>query len=195
MGRDGSPVPSTAGLGSLIWSGPEACSRPRLKSKSTLNRPFLLNKSSCPCARLLPRRLVLRCPRTRPSIIRVCQHCVLCPHLSLQFRSALLQINFLQDYGASIVNITNLVAQPYNKDDQYVRAFMSEIVSVFKDITQLDPLFRDQFINFLSTRSRPMALSPTSWQTLLRQSPQVKLVKFRTQDVLESSRRRSPYSR
>lgn len=69
-------------------------------------------------------------------------------HLSLQFRSALLQTSFLQDYDASIVNITNLVTQPYNKDDQYIRAFMSEIVSVFKDIAQLNPLFRDQITNF-----------------------------------------------
>jgi Lon-like ATP-dependent protease len=46
------------------------------------------------------------------------------------------------------VDITNLTTQPYNKDDQYIRAFMSEIVSVFKDIAQLNPLFRDQITNF-----------------------------------------------
>ena len=46
------------------------------------------------------------------------------------------------------MNITNLVTGPYNKDDQYIRAFMSEIVSVFKDIAQLNPLFRDQITNF-----------------------------------------------
>lgn len=62
--------------------------------------------------------------------------------------SAPLQTSFLQDYDVSIVNITNLVTQPYNKDDQYIRAFMSEIVSVFKDIAQLNPLFRDQITNF-----------------------------------------------
>ncbi|KAF8271154.1 hypothetical protein EI94DRAFT_1770519 [Lactarius quietus] len=56
--------------------------------------------------------------------------------------------SFLQDYDVSIVNITNLFTQPYNKDDQYIRAFMSEIVSVFKDIAQLNPLFRDQITNF-----------------------------------------------
>lgn len=59
-----------------------------------------------------------------------------------------LQTSFLQDYDVSIVNITNLFTQPYNKDDQYIRAFMSEIVSVFKDIAQLNPLFRDQITNF-----------------------------------------------
>ncbi|KAI0300794.1 ATP-dependent protease La [Russula brevipes] len=59
-----------------------------------------------------------------------------------------LQTSFLQDYDVSIVNITNLPTQPYNKDDQYIRAFMSEIVSVFKDIAQLNPLFRDQITSF-----------------------------------------------
>ncbi|TFY70197.1 hypothetical protein EVG20_g2818 [Dentipellis fragilis] len=59
-----------------------------------------------------------------------------------------LQTSFLQNYDISIVNIENLVTQPYNKDDQYIRAFMSEIVSVFKDIAQLNPLFRDQITNF-----------------------------------------------
>jgi Lon-like ATP-dependent protease len=44
--------------------------------------------------------------------------------------------------------VENLVTLPYNKDDQYIRAFMSEIVSVFKDIAQLNPLFRDQITNF-----------------------------------------------
>ncbi|KAI0267631.1 ATP-dependent protease La [Gloeopeniophorella convolvens] len=59
-----------------------------------------------------------------------------------------LQTSFLQDFDVSIVNINNLFTQPYNKDDQYIRAFMSEIVSVFKDIAQLNPLFRDQITNF-----------------------------------------------
>lgn len=59
-----------------------------------------------------------------------------------------IQTSFLQDYDISIVNVENLTTQPFNKDDQYIRAFMSEIVSVFKDIAQLNPLFRDQITNF-----------------------------------------------
>ncbi|EPT01682.1 hypothetical protein FOMPIDRAFT_1144642 [Fomitopsis schrenkii] len=59
-----------------------------------------------------------------------------------------IQTSFLQNYAISIVNVDNLETQPYNKDDQYIRAFMSEIVSVFKDIAQLNPLFRDQITNF-----------------------------------------------
>ncbi|KZT67440.1 ATP-dependent protease La [Daedalea quercina L-15889] len=59
-----------------------------------------------------------------------------------------IQTSFLQNYAISIVNVDNLETQPYNKDNQYIRAFMSEIVSVFKDIAQLNPLFRDQITNF-----------------------------------------------
>ncbi|PFH46198.1 hypothetical protein AMATHDRAFT_43739 [Amanita thiersii Skay4041] len=58
------------------------------------------------------------------------------------------QTSFLHNHAVSVVNIENLQTQPYNKDDQYIRAFMSEIVSVFKDIAQLNPLFRDQITNF-----------------------------------------------
>ena len=59
-----------------------------------------------------------------------------------------LQTSFLHEYPISVVSVQNLVVQPYNKDEQYVRAVMSEIVSVFKDIAQLNPLFRDQITNF-----------------------------------------------
>lgn len=61
---------------------------------------------------------------------------------------SLLQTSFLHAFDTSIVHVDNLATQPYNKDDQYIRAFMSEIVSVFKDIAQLNPLFRDQITNF-----------------------------------------------
>ncbi|KAI0359783.1 ATP-dependent protease La [Trametes cingulata] len=59
-----------------------------------------------------------------------------------------MQTSFLEKYSVSVVNVENLSTLPYNKDDQYIRAFMSEIVSVFKDIAQLNPLFRDQIANF-----------------------------------------------
>lgn len=58
------------------------------------------------------------------------------------------QTAFLHKHDVSVVNVENLITLPYNKDDQYIRAFMSEIVSVFKDIAQLNPLFRDQITNF-----------------------------------------------
>ncbi|PWZ03069.1 ATP-dependent protease La, partial [Testicularia cyperi] len=63
--------------------------------------------------------------------------------------SAPFQTSFLQDYAVSLVNVTNLAAAPYDKrNDQYIRAVMAELISVFKDIAQLNPLFRDQIANF-----------------------------------------------
>ncbi|KAG8940834.1 ATP-dependent Lon protease pim1, partial [Tulasnella sp. 408] len=59
-----------------------------------------------------------------------------------------LQTSFLHDLPISLANVENLVNQPYQKSNQYIRATMSEIVSVFKDIAQLNPLFRDQITNF-----------------------------------------------
>ncbi|KAF6744237.1 ATP-dependent protease La [Ephemerocybe angulata] len=56
--------------------------------------------------------------------------------------------SFLKEYPISLVRITNLPTEPYTKDNQHIRAFTSEIVSVFKDIAQLNPLFRDQITNF-----------------------------------------------
>jgi ATP-dependent Lon protease len=42
---------------------------------------------------------------------------------------------FLHKHDISIVNVENLITTlPYSKDHQYIPAFMSEIVSVFKDI-------------------------------------------------------------
>ncbi|KAJ7111840.1 ATP-dependent protease La [Mycena epipterygia] len=58
------------------------------------------------------------------------------------------QTSFLHNHPISIVAVENLATLPYNKDDQYVRAFMSEIIAVFKDIAQLNPMFRDQITNF-----------------------------------------------
>ncbi|KAG8882660.1 ATP-dependent Lon protease pim1 [Tulasnella sp. 332] len=68
-------------------------------------------------------------------------------------RPAPLQTSFLHDYPISLANVDNLATQPYSKSNQYVRAIMSEIVSVFKDIAQLNPLFRDQITNFTISQS------------------------------------------
>ncbi|KAJ7630307.1 ATP-dependent protease La [Roridomyces roridus] len=47
---------------------------------------------------------------------------------------------FLHDHPVSIVAVDNLTTMPFNKDDQYIRAFMSEIIFVFKEIAQLNPI-------------------------------------------------------
>ncbi|KAF7337118.1 Lon protease-like protein, mitochondrial [Mycena venus] len=58
------------------------------------------------------------------------------------------QTSFLHTHPISIVAVENLTTLPYDKEDQYIRAFMGEIISVFKDIAQLNPMFRDQITNF-----------------------------------------------
>ncbi|WFD23406.1 endopeptidase La [Malassezia equina] len=59
------------------------------------------------------------------------------------------QTAFLHQYEVSLVNVTNLEMEPYDKKpNQYIRAVMSELISVFKDIANLNPLFRDQIANF-----------------------------------------------
>ncbi|WFC96860.1 endopeptidase La [Malassezia brasiliensis] len=59
------------------------------------------------------------------------------------------QTSFLHNYEVSLVNVSNLEMEPYDKKpNQYIRAVMSELISVFKDIANLNPLFRDQIANF-----------------------------------------------
>lgn len=56
------------------------------------------------------------------------------------------QINFLHSLlpDISLTNVSNVNIEPYNKDSQMVRAVMGELISVFKDIAQLQPIFREQ---------------------------------------------------
>jgi Lon-like ATP-dependent protease len=56
------------------------------------------------------------------------------------------QINFLHSLlpDISLTNVSNVNIQPYEKDSQIVRAVMGELISVFKDIAQLQPIFREQ---------------------------------------------------
>lgn len=56
--------------------------------------------------------------------------------------------SFLQDFAISLVNVDNVAIQPYKKNSQMVKAVTSEIISVFKDIAAINPLFRDQIANF-----------------------------------------------
>jgi ATP-dependent Lon protease len=92
------------------------------------------------------------------------------------------QTAFLHKHNISIVNV-DLITLPYNKDDQYIRAFMFEIISVFKDIAQLNPLFRDQITTFLSTKLPPtFSMYQTNLPILQLLYPPVQEL----QDVLES---------
>ncbi|TRM64600.1 hypothetical protein BD626DRAFT_492374 [Schizophyllum amplum] len=55
---------------------------------------------------------------------------------------------FLHAHAVSVVAVENVTTAPYDKDAPALRALMAEIVSVFKDIAQLNALFRDQVANW-----------------------------------------------
>lgn len=56
------------------------------------------------------------------------------------------QIGFLHPLlpEISLTNVSNLVLEPHKKDNQVIRAIMGEILAVFKEIAQLQPIFREQ---------------------------------------------------
>ncbi|XAO21517.1 ATP-dependent protease La [Cryptococcus bacillisporus CA1280] len=60
------------------------------------------------------------------------------------------QIDFLHSLlpQVSLTNVSNLSVEPYEKDSQVIRAIMSELISVFKEIAQLQPMFREQVTSF-----------------------------------------------
>lgn len=58
-----------------------------------------------------------------------------------------------RDFQVSLANVDNLEDLPYSKKSPLVRAVTSEIVSVFKDIASLNPLFRDQIASFSMSQS------------------------------------------
>ena len=53
----------------------------------------------------------------------------------------------------SLTNVSNLDLEPFNKDDQMIKAVMNELLSVFKDIAQLAPIFREQITSFTINQS------------------------------------------
>lgn len=89
------------------------------------------------------------------------------------------------DYAVSLANVENLHDQPYTKKNQVVRAVTSEIVSVFKDIASLNPLFRDQIASFSMSQSagnvfeEPAKLADFAAAVSAGEPPEL-------QDVLES---------
>lgn len=59
----------------------------------------------------------------------------------------------VKDHQVSIANVVNLTEPSFSKKDPTIRAVTSEIVSVFKDIASLNPLFRDQIASFSMSQS------------------------------------------
>ena len=60
---------------------------------------------------------------------------------------------FLRDYPISLVDVDNLVEEKFDKKSPVIRAVTSEIVSVFREVAQLNHLFRDQISTFTLTQS------------------------------------------
>ncbi len=60
---------------------------------------------------------------------------------------------FLRKYAVSLVNVDNLVEEAYDKKSPVIRAVTSEIVNVFKEVANLNPLFRDQISTFSMSQS------------------------------------------
>ena len=60
---------------------------------------------------------------------------------------------FLKKYPVSLVNVENLAEEPHDKKNPVIRAVTSEIVNVFKEVANLNPLFRDQISTFSMSQS------------------------------------------
>ena len=61
--------------------------------------------------------------------------------------------SFLRDYPISLVNVDNMLEEKYDKKSPVLRAVTSELVSVFREVAQLNHLFRDQISTFTLTQS------------------------------------------
>lgn len=61
--------------------------------------------------------------------------------------------SFLRDYPVSVVNVDNMVEDKYDKKSPILRAVTSELISVFREVANLNHLFRDQISTFTLTQS------------------------------------------
>jgi Lon-like ATP-dependent protease len=61
--------------------------------------------------------------------------------------------SFLRKYPVSLVSVENLTEEPHDKKSPVIRAVTSEIVNVFKEVANLNPLFRDQISTFSMSQS------------------------------------------
>ncbi|KAF2663741.1 ATP-dependent protease La [Microthyrium microscopicum] len=56
--------------------------------------------------------------------------------------------SFLKNFKVSLVNVDNLLEESYDKKNPTIRALISEIVNVFKEIANMNHIFRDQISAF-----------------------------------------------
>ena len=61
--------------------------------------------------------------------------------------------SFLRNYAVSLVNVDNMAEEQHDKKSPVIKAVTSEIVNVFKDVANLNPLFRDQISTFSMSQS------------------------------------------
>ncbi|KAF2217818.1 hypothetical protein CERZMDRAFT_92462 [Cercospora zeae-maydis SCOH1-5] len=61
--------------------------------------------------------------------------------------------DFLRSWPVSLVKVDNLADEPFDKRAPTIRALISEIVNTCKDISSLDPLFRDHIAAFSMSQS------------------------------------------
>lgn len=61
--------------------------------------------------------------------------------------------SFLRNFAVSLVNVDNLVEEQHDKKSPVIKAVTSELVNVFKEVAQLNHLFRDQISTFSMSQS------------------------------------------
>ncbi|KAL9607409.1 MAG: hypothetical protein Q9167_007675 [Letrouitia subvulpina] len=61
--------------------------------------------------------------------------------------------SFLRNYAVSLVDVHNLSEESFDKKDPVIKAVTSELVNVFKDVANLNHLFRDQISTFSMSQS------------------------------------------
>ncbi|KAI4204792.1 MAG: hypothetical protein LQ350_000858 [Teloschistes chrysophthalmus] len=60
---------------------------------------------------------------------------------------------FLRNYAVSLVDVDNLIEEGFDRKDPVIKAVTSELVNVFKDVANLNHLFRDQISTFSMSQS------------------------------------------
>jgi Lon-like ATP-dependent protease len=61
--------------------------------------------------------------------------------------------SFLRKYPVSLVNVENLTEEPHDPKSPVIRAVTNEIVNVFKEVANMNSLFRDQISTFSISQS------------------------------------------
>jgi ATP-dependent Lon protease len=66
----------------------------------------------------------------------------------------------LSDIGVPLAAVENLHEEPYDHDDRIVKATANEVINILKEVSQLNPLLRDQIIT-MSVQTGNLVLEPS----------------------------------